>query len=238
MKSHTNDSDIIECDLSSNYRCGPAWENHSLQIFARWFDTVKKIFFNPSEFYSTMNLNKGLTDPLLFAMIGTFIASIAGFSYQVLLRHSFLAGLNILEMNKEAFIGETSSLLSTIFGGFCSLLLAPVIGAIMVIICSGITHLLLILFGGANRNYEASLRVVAYTSGATSLINIVPMCGGIIAIIWFLILQVVGISKVHEINTSKSAAAVLLPSALCCTCFSVILLFSSAAVISGMFLSR
>jgi hypothetical protein len=95
--------------------------------------------------------------------------------------------------------------------------LAPLVTLIVIFVAAGILHLLLTLFRGANRGFDATLTAVAYVSGLLLLLA-VPGCGGIIAYAWALVAVIIGLGAVQRCGPGKSAAAVLAPAALVCIC--------------------
>jgi len=87
-------------------------------------------------------------------------------------------------------------------------------------VAAGILHLFLILFRGAARGFNATLTVVAYSSGVY-LLSAIPLCGGVVAPIWQVVILVIGLAAAHHSSMGKSAGAVLLTLLLgiCCACF-------------------
>jgi hypothetical protein len=88
---------------------------------------------------------------------------------------------------------------------------------------SGILHLCLMLFGGANKPFETTFRVVCFSSGAAYLFSIIPFCGGYITPIYNIVLECIGISRAHETTMGKAVLAVLLPLIVCCGIFAVVM---------------
>jgi hypothetical protein len=71
---------------------------------------------------------------------------------------------------------------------------------------------------------------VASYSQAASIFNIIPGCGGLVGLVYVIVLLVIGLSEAHGISRGKSAAAVLVPFVIiCCCCAGVI-----AAAVFGM----
>ena len=97
-------------------------------------------------------------------------------------------------------------------------LMAPVLCVLVWFIWSGIAHLFLMLVGGARSSFETTLRVMAYAMGATAVFQLVPICGGLIGLLWGLVVEIIGLAEAHETSTGRAAAAVLLPIVLCCLC--------------------
>jgi hypothetical protein len=44
----------------------------------------------------------------------------------------------------------------------------------------------------------------------------IPFCGGWIAMVWNIVVEIIGLARSHEIDTGKAALAVLLPIMVCC----------------------
>jgi hypothetical protein len=113
------------------------------------------------------------------------------------------------------------------WGGFLvQLVFGGIMVAISVFIMSGIYHVMLLILGGARHGFEATFRVVCFAQ-ATYLFMLVPFCGSIVAPVWAIVLEIVGLSQTHQIGGGKAAAAVLLPLVIfCCCCVGLVLLFA------------
>ena len=70
-----------------------------------------------------------------------------------------------------------------------------------------------------NFGYESTFRVIAYSSGSTALFYAVPFCGGLVAFIWSLVVQIIGVKEIHGTTTGTAVMAVLLPFLVCCCGF-------------------
>jgi len=44
----------------------------------------------------------------------------------------------------------------------------------------------------------------------------IPFCGGMIAGVWNIVLEIIGLARAHETDTGKAVLAVLLPIIVCC----------------------
>src|SRR5581483_8440593 len=96
------------------------------------------------------------------------------------------------------------------------LIMAPIFIAIGLFIWAGLVHLFLMMAGGANKSFETSFRALSFAYGATALLAIVPCCGGLIALVWGLIADCIGIARSHETDMGRAVIAVLLPIVICC----------------------
>jgi len=116
--------------------------------------------------------------------------------------------------------------------GLGGILLGLCFGVIGLFIGAGIFHLMLSLLGEAKFPFETTFRVTAYTSGTTSLANVVPICGGLIGALFGIYALIIGLSEAHEIPVGKSAIAVLVPIVICCALVAVVSLVFGLAVAS------
>jgi hypothetical protein len=97
------------------------------------------------------------------------------------------------------------------------MLLAPVFVLIGLYITAAVFHVLLLLVRGSNRGFDATLTVVGYASGVM-LLEALPVCGGLVALVWFLVAAVTGLSEAQRCGGGKAAFAVLMPLVLSCVC--------------------
>jgi hypothetical protein len=203
---------------------GLPWEHRQeLGFLKAFFDTVGMVLTKPNEAFGMMKTEGGLMEPLLFALIGGSAGMIISFLMQVGLQSvGFMADRN------SAILGMGMGI---VFG----VILMPVFFVVGMFIASGILHLCLMIVGGAKKPFETTFRVVCFSSGSTYLLAMIPVCGGIIAALYNLVLECMGLARAHETEIGKAIMAVLLPILVCCgggmliallTGFSLINLFS------------
>ena len=85
-----------------------------------------------------------------------------------------------------------------------------------------VLHFCLWLVGGVKQPFEATYAVLAYATGSTTLFNLVPFCGGMIGAIWALVIEVIGLARVHDCGVGRAVLAVFLPMIVCCTAMGVL----------------
>ena len=96
----------------------------------------------------------------------------------------------------------------------CLVVMVPVQLFMGLFIGGLITHLCLRILGAANAPLEATFRTVAY-SQSPAVLNFVPFCGGLVAWVWSIVLQIVGLKEVHETTYGRVILAIFLPMILC-----------------------
>jgi len=163
---------------------------------------------------------------LLYWLIFGFIAGVANAMWNAALGGAMASLM-------EPFYGqmpelEDLMLMQPAGGLLLNLVLLPVwmgIGLVIWFIWTGVVHLLLMLFGGANQGYEATFRTMSYANGSVAIFYVFPICGMYVAIVWSLVAQIIGLREIHETSGGKAAAAVLGPLVLClaCLCLGIML---------------
>ena len=189
---------------------GLPWERRKELGFAKaWLDTVSLLISKPGDAFTMMRPEGGLLDPLLFGLIGGCAGSIVSILFQGLMQS--IPGLG---GNNEALfraIGLGQWVFFVIYA-----VLSPLLVVIGLFIWSGVLHLCLMLVGGANRSFETTFRVACFTGGAANLFSMIPVCGGLIAFVYHIVLNCIGLSRAHQTTTGKALLAIFLPLIVCC----------------------
>jgi hypothetical protein len=208
---------------------GTPWEHRAeLGWFEAWKQTLVLALFEPVKLFAQARLDRG-RDHLWFAVLtgGAFL-----FVNQ-LLERILLAGQRerarqmIEELRRsgpslpswfQALVTrstEPESIGTTI----AVAALAPVMVFLGTYVNAAVTHASAMITGQAKRGFAATFTAVAYGT-APMVLLIIPGCGGLIALVWMIVLIAVGMRVTHGISTGGAAAAVLAPYLfLCCgTC--------------------
>ena len=162
----------------------------------------------PSDAFTMMRPEGGMTDPLLFGLIGGCAGSVVSILFQGLM--SSIPGF---AGNDQVFHYFGISHLAFIL---IYAVLSPLLVAFGLFLGSALLHVCLMLVGGANRSFETSFRVVCFAGGAANLFSMIPMCGGFIAAIYQIVLNCIGLSRAHPTTTGKALLAIFLPLIVCC----------------------
>ena len=118
---------------------------------------------------------------------------------------------------------------SSVAGIGAMIVILPIVFVMGIFISAVVAHLSLMIVGGAKKPYEATFRVVSYAGGACAILQLVPVCGGLVMWIWSIVLMVVGFSEVHGIGKGRALVAVLLPMIVCCGLILALLMAAIAA---------
>lgn len=206
---------------------GIAWDHRDqVGLLTALVETTRQVLTAPGSFFRAMPVTGGLGSPLLYAVVIGWVGLVASAFYQAIFRSVVGSSWGAFEDRPEvaALLGWVE--------GWAGFVAQVVFGGVFVVIgvflAAAIIHLLLLLLGGARRDFEATFRVVSFAQ-ATSILFLVPFCGQPIGAIWCLVLYVLGLAQAHQIGHGKAAVAVLLPIVLvCCCCAALAVVFAGA----------
>jgi len=187
------------------------WEDRGRSVFDAFFETIKLLATSPGEAFQRMPITGGIGRPLFYAIAIGWIGVAVGVVWNVLFQGVSLPFVRSTE--DLAGLGAMYGL--TIGWAVMVAVLAPLFIIIAVFIASAILHLMLLIVGGGNSGFEATVRVVCYAHTA-ELAGFIPCCGWIVGLVWTVVLYVIGFSIAHRTTQGKALVAVLLPLVLCC----------------------
>jgi hypothetical protein len=186
-------------------RPGLPWEQPAAGL-GGMLKTVKEILFSPTSAFQKMQTRGGLGRPVLFVFLLYAPFTWLSIFWLLLITGTIPQGFSgvakPIPMSAEVLVGY-------MFASMAAALLTPFLTA-------AIFHICLLIVKGAKRDYECTYRVVAYTSGATCVFNIVPIAGGFATVIWLVVVMIIGFSRAHEITGGRAALAFFLPVIVCC----------------------
>ena len=203
------------------------WEVRETRGLVRsFFDTLGLFVTRPAEAWARVREGGDSTSPLLFGVAICWLST----AVQGIL-HRFIAVPVMPEFLQRRF-GSNGG-----FGGaglIVRLIVAPFVIAIGLFVGAAILHLCCMLVGALQNSrsgFEGTLRAVCY-SEVSSIASIVPFVGGLIAIVWWIVLAVQGVERLHRTTSGKAVAAVLIPAIVCCGGAVLIALAVGAALFS------
>lgn len=206
------------------------WEQPGYPALEGLYETAKLVLTAPSQAFARMSLTGTLAKPILFAIIFGWIGVVARQAYGIAFRSAFANIMGSLHMPGPFGAGAFAF---PIAFSIIAMIFAPIFVLIGVFIWSLIVHLFLMLVGGARTGFASTVRVVCY-AGVVQILQVVPFCGGVIALVWAIVLYIVGLAAAHRTTQGKAALAVLLPLVLCCVCVAVIAVAFGAAIAAAV----
>jgi hypothetical protein len=188
-------------------RSGLPWEHRQERgLWNAFIETLQMVLTRPSDAFTAMRREGGLSEPLLYAVIGGSFGAVFAFVYNFVFR-SF------------ALFPTRHAAFDRVMGGIGLILLLifmPLLVAIGTFIGSAIYHVCLMIVGGAKQSFETTFRVICFGGGSVSPLLVVPFCGSLIALVWKIVVYSIGLARAHETETGRAVLAVLLPLIVCC----------------------
>jgi hypothetical protein len=170
-----------------------------------FLDVVRRVVVQPASFFAAMPRRGPLLNPLVFALICIVISTILS-ALVVLLGVQENPGFNPNPQTALPSVYTPGSALA-------SIVLAPILGAIGLLIAAAVQQLLVRLIVGANNSgFGATFRVASYTQ-VTGLVNWIPIIGPLLSL-YGIYLAIVGIREAHSTTTGKAALVILIPFAV------------------------
>ena len=202
---------------------GLPWDHRRERGFFNAFvETLVMVLTRPSEAFTAMKREGGFGEPLIYALIG---GCAGGFV-------SFLFSLGLKSVGVFADRHDTFSAMAGMGAGSAAfIILLPLFIIIGLFIGSAVIHLCLMIVGGANQSFETTFRVLAFTQGSTGPLQMIPVCGGVIAGVLALVCNCVGLARAHETDTGRAVLAVLLPVIVCCGGFFLVFMLGGLALL-------
>jgi hypothetical protein len=200
----------------------PAWERGS--SIQNYFGTIKDVALNPTQTFDNLPADGGLGRPLLYNYLTTFPALfLLAALYAMILA---VMGDGVLQGIRSApttpsFLQDLSvgGLVGLMFGFvFCVALFAP----LALFVSSAFTYFLLLPWSPRG-GYAGSFRANAYVNGAFFPLTCIP-CLNYVAAPWQVVVNVIALSRVHQIAWWKVLiSVVVIPCCLCCGIYAAIL---------------
>ena len=206
----------IPAFTAAGARSGLPWDDRQQKgFFSAFIETLQMVLTRPGEAFTVMKREGGFGEPLIYAVVGGSVGAIVAFLFSLLF-HSF--GMFTDQRNPLAAMAGMG------IGSIGFIILVPLAIVICLFIVAGIVHLCLMIVGGANQPFETTFRVLAFTQGSTGVLQMIPVCGGLIAAVWGIVVNCIGLARAHETDTGRAVLAVFLPLVVCCG-LSLVLLF-------------
>lgn len=188
----------------------PAWERDGT-LFSRMFGTVRDVITKPVAVFRDLKRDGGYGKPLLFYVLIGWVTGAVGLLYQAavaLVNPAMVAGDagGAANLSGPALVG-------ILLGGALILPIFLVIGAFL---WSGVFHVALMVVGGAKGTFETTFRAIAYSTGATAVGQLLPLCGSYITMIASLVYSVIALKEAHKTDLWRPIVALLLVVLLCC----------------------
>jgi hypothetical protein len=199
---------------------GLPWERRAELGFVNAFlETIKVFVTNPAGAWRQTKEKGDYAEPLIFAILVSWIGIAASSVWSSLFGQAWTAFLppEMKEKLGSAFATNAGALLIQVG-------LAPILVLIGLFVGAAIYHVSFMIVGAtkdSTSGFEGTFRTVSYAS-VSQLANVIPFVGGLVAVVWNLVLMVMGAVRMHRTTQGKAIAGILIPLLLCCVCIAVV----------------
>jgi hypothetical protein len=201
---------------------GIPWEDrHRVGFLTAFSQTWSDATFRPAAFFRRLPKTGNFGSALLYAVLVGTAAALLSLFWQYLFWESWADLRQFEDIFGEGFNRDLLGLAAVI---------TPIATLVGIFISSLIYHVCLVITSSARYGLEATIRGYCYTYGAY-LFVLIPFCGGFIALIWQIVLMVIGWREIHESTAGRVLLAVFLPFILCCGVI-IIFMWSLTGVLS------
>jgi len=201
------------------------WEDRPNKgFFAAIWETWRDALIGPEAFFSKLPYRGGIWNPLIYALIVIWVGLAVEQLWGNMVSGFFINRLAELVPPDELF---WTTGLQTGFS-FMYLVFSIVLIPVGLFVISGIYHLILMMFGWAKRDFEATFRTFAYASSPL-ILKVIPFCGGFIGWVWAIVLAIIGLKHMQKTTGGQAALVIFLPIVLCCCLVIVLALIFGAA---------
>jgi hypothetical protein len=144
---------------------GLPWDRRrELGLFKAFIDTLQMILARPTEAFTAMKREGGLSEPLIYALIGGTFGTVVSLLYKLGGR---AAGVS-------SFGNDAADQLFGVGGIVAFMIFSPAIVAVTIFLSAGLIHLCLMMVGGARRDFETTFRVICFAAGSAQPLQVVP----------------------------------------------------------------
>jgi hypothetical protein len=210
---------------------GIPWERRAqLGTVAAFLETIREVLAKPSRLFASVSRGAGIGPALLFGVTVGYLGIVVSAVYGLVINLTFGSALSQLDDSGFSRLSVAQSGL----GFVLQLLLGPFLVVIGMFLAAAVLHVWLAILG-AGGGFEATFQVVSYGQ-AVAVFNLLPVCGGLLALPYLFVLLVVGASAAHRIGEGRAYAAVLLAglSVGCCALGVVVAFLGGLAGVAGL----
>lgn len=173
------------------------------------FTTWRHTLFRPLSFFHGIPIVGDYRSPLLYGLFWTLVGSAGGFAWKLLL---YIYPTIILFLEGKS-VQLSLQLSQTYVLVAAALVLSPLVALMMLMAACAIYHVFVALFTRQHAGFEATLRVICYSTG-TNVFFFLPLLGALLGGIWQLVLVTAGLKEVHRISFPLALTIALVPYTL------------------------
>lgn len=202
--------------MSSELEPTPADDSHpwgvrnKLGLPTAFVQNATNIITQPKEFFGKVAPESEWFPALAYGVLIGILGGLLGLFWQFL-----FSGFSLFGGQTDAAAGFAAT---GLFQTILVVVFVPLGVVAGIFINSGLIHLFLLLTDWLEHSYGATLKAISFSQTA-GLASIIPFCGGLITTVWMLVLEAIGLKRMHNLSTGQATITVLIPllvTILCC----------------------
>lgn len=168
-------------------------------ILARLAETWKRSTFEPTPFFRQIPRRGGTGAAVVYYLVVGVL----------------LSGVNLFWATLALGAGHEETVATGLdaLHPLTRFLLAPLALLIALAASAAVTHVLLLVVGGANHGLGTTVRTFCYAYSPMAF-GVVPVLGSLVGAVWSVVLAIIGLREAHETAAWRTALAVLFPLAI------------------------
>jgi hypothetical protein len=185
---------------------GLPWERRrELGLFRAAWLTIRGVLFSPFRTFRAMRPGGGYREPLCFVLV----VAAPCFALSALMGSGARRAAPAGTPDPWSMLMPAGEPART----FLEVGLAPLAALLFPVGAWLAAHLCLLLFRQPGAGAEATFRVTCYAAGSASLLALLPLCGSVLLVIWYLAAGTIGLVMVHRARVLPAFSALALPPA-------------------------
>lgn len=195
-----------------------AWEDPGRAFPGDLWDTWTECLSAPSSFFRRVPHGQPLVRPVLYYLLISVAAA-----FFTLLWNAVFGTARLPGTVAGARGGEVELLL---------FFLSPFMALLALGVNTAVTHLMVAILAPERRGLGATARVLSYAASPGPF-TAIPLLGPPVAMVWGLVLQVIGLREAHRTTTFRAALVVLIPVAAAVIGFALLAVVAYSVMEAG-----
>lgn len=195
-----------------------AWEDPERAFPRDLWQTWTECLSSPSGFFRRVPHGEPLVRPVLYYLLISVAAA-----FFALLWNAVSGAARLPGAGAGGRGGEVEILL---------FFLSPFLALLALGVNTAVTHLMVAILAPERRGPGATARVLSYAA-SPGVFTAIPLLGPPVAMVWGLVLQVVGLREAHRTTTFRAALVVLIPIAVAVIGFALLAVLAYSAMEAG-----
>lgn len=166
-------------------------------------ETLRLLLTKPGEFFRTMPVAGGMAKPLIFYVLLSEFMAVCQFFWRLAgigTTAQYYGSPKLMDMALKA-LEAAPVLLFVVY---------PLLLVLLLMLMTGVVHLLLRLLRSGGAGAEATFRVLCYSAAPLAL-GLFPVLGPLVGNIWSIALTILGLKVAHRTNIAAPMFAVFVP---------------------------